>query len=213
MSRRSLAMGIAAVAIVGGLVAIARQLPAGVQATADGEEWTPTADAVGRSGSAGHLERRHQHAAATARRPRRRKRCSPTRKPRNSQKQLAHDLTRDRRDGGAQVDVNRAYNEHWMDARRLKITADERTSLIVDPPDGQNSSAGSVDARATESTGVARAPANATLQRRPAGRTSTDCPAAPLHHPDRPAAVPADDLQQQLPHLPEPRLRRRSRRR
>jgi len=35
------------------------------------------------------------------------------------------------------VDVNRAYNEHWMDARRLKITADRRTSLIVDPPDGR----------------------------------------------------------------------------
>ena len=53
------------------------------------------------------------------------------------QDQLAFDLTRDRRDGGAAVDVNRAYNEHWMDSRRLKITADHRTSLIVDPPDGR----------------------------------------------------------------------------
>lgn len=53
------------------------------------------------------------------------------------QASLAHDLTRDRRDGGADVDVNRAYNDHWMDARRLKITADHRTSLIVDPPDGR----------------------------------------------------------------------------
>ena len=50
---------------------------------------------------------------------------------------LAHNLNRDRRDGGAQVDVNRAYNEHWMDAKRLKTTADKRTSLIVDPPDGR----------------------------------------------------------------------------
>jgi hypothetical protein len=50
---------------------------------------------------------------------------------------LAHDLTRDRRDGGPEVDVNRAYNDHWMDARRLKITSDRRTSLIVDPPDGR----------------------------------------------------------------------------
>ena len=49
------------------------------------------------------------------------------------QEELANDLTRDRRDGGADVDVNRAYNEHWMDARRLKITPDRRTSLIVDP--------------------------------------------------------------------------------
>src|SRR5205814_4048970 len=53
------------------------------------------------------------------------------------QEQLANDLSRDRRDGGADVDVNRAYNEHWMDSRRLKITADRRTSLIVDPPDGR----------------------------------------------------------------------------
>ena len=53
------------------------------------------------------------------------------------QAQLASDLTRDRRDGGPEVDVNRAYNDHWMDARRLKITADHRTSLIVDPPDGR----------------------------------------------------------------------------
>jgi hypothetical protein len=53
------------------------------------------------------------------------------------QASLAHDLTRDRRDGGPEVDVNRAYNDHWMDARRLKITADRRTSLIVDPPDGR----------------------------------------------------------------------------
>jgi hypothetical protein len=53
------------------------------------------------------------------------------------QAQNAYSLTRDRRDGGPEIDVNRAYNEHWMDARRLKITADHRTSLIVDPPDGR----------------------------------------------------------------------------
>src|SRR6059036_1961468 len=53
------------------------------------------------------------------------------------QQELAFDLSRDRRDGGPEVDVNRAYNEHWMDARRLKITADRRTSLIVDPPNGR----------------------------------------------------------------------------
>jgi len=53
------------------------------------------------------------------------------------QDDLANNLSRDRRDGGPEVDVNRAYNEHWMDSRRLKITADHRTSLIVDPPDGR----------------------------------------------------------------------------
>src|SRR6266568_6092930 len=35
--------------------------------------------------------------------------------------QLAYNLSRDRRDGGNDVDVNRAYNEHWMDSRRLAI--------------------------------------------------------------------------------------------
>ena len=54
------------------------------------------------------------------------------------QEQLADDLSRDRRDDrGTEADVGRAYNEHWMDARHLKITADRRTSLIVDPPDGR----------------------------------------------------------------------------
>ena len=54
------------------------------------------------------------------------------------QEQLADNLSRDRRDGvGTDADVGRAYNEHWMDARHLKITADRRTSLIVDPPDGR----------------------------------------------------------------------------
>src|SRR3989449_8256977 len=51
--------------------------------------------------------------------------------------ELAEDLNRDRRDGGPEADVNRAYNEHWMDARRLESTRDRRTSLITDPPDGR----------------------------------------------------------------------------
>jgi hypothetical protein len=51
--------------------------------------------------------------------------------------ELAEDLNRDRRDGGPEADVNRAYNEHWMDATRLEATKDRRTSLIVDPPDGR----------------------------------------------------------------------------
>jgi hypothetical protein len=74
---------------------------------------------------------------------------------------LANDLSRDRRDGGPEADVNRAYNEHWMDARRLKITADHRTSLIVDPPDGRIPalvplSPERQQARAARAEGVAR---------------------------------------------------------
>src|SRR5258708_3301704 len=53
------------------------------------------------------------------------------------QEQLGGNLSRDRRDGDAEADVGRAYNEHGMNARHLKITADRRTSLIVDPPDGR----------------------------------------------------------------------------
>jgi len=39
----------------------------------------------------------------------------------------------DRRDGGAEADLARAYNAHWYDRGK----SDGRTSLIVDPPDGR----------------------------------------------------------------------------
>ena len=42
----------------------------------------------------------------------------------------------DRRDGGAEVDLRRNYNEVWRD-RGTKVVAGRRTSLIVDPPDGR----------------------------------------------------------------------------
>ncbi len=45
-------------------------------------------------------------------------------------------VSSDRRDGGAQVDVNRSYNEFWRD-RGNDLVADRRSSLIVDPPDGR----------------------------------------------------------------------------
>ncbi len=46
------------------------------------------------------------------------------------------DLNRDRRDGPADADVARAYNEAWFD-RGTKAVPSHRTSLIVDPPDGR----------------------------------------------------------------------------
>jgi hypothetical protein len=52
------------------------------------------------------------------------------------EEKLAFNLTRDRRDGGNAADVARAYNEHWMDPRRLQL-GDKRTSLIVDPANGR----------------------------------------------------------------------------
>jgi hypothetical protein len=41
----------------------------------------------------------------------------------------------DRREGGAEADVSRAYNEFWWD-RGKKVTT-RRSSLVVDPPDGR----------------------------------------------------------------------------
>ena len=51
-------------------------------------------------------------------------------------KRLLQQVNTDRRDGGAQVDVGRSYNEFWRD-RGNNLVADRRTSLIVDPPDGR----------------------------------------------------------------------------
>ena len=46
------------------------------------------------------------------------------------------DDNRDRRDGSAEADVTRAYNEFWWD-RGTKVVVTRRTSLVVDPPDGK----------------------------------------------------------------------------
>jgi hypothetical protein len=43
---------------------------------------------------------------------------------------------RDRRDGGAEVDVARAYNDFWWDSG-TQVVRTRRTSLIIDPPDGR----------------------------------------------------------------------------
>jgi hypothetical protein len=43
---------------------------------------------------------------------------------------------RDRRDGSAEADVTRAYNDFWWD-RGTKVVVTRRTSLVVDPPDGR----------------------------------------------------------------------------
>jgi hypothetical protein len=51
-------------------------------------------------------------------------------------KSLLQRVNTDRRDGGAQVDVNRSYNEFWRD-RGNNLVADLRSSLIIDPPDGK----------------------------------------------------------------------------
>src|SRR5580704_6628072 len=52
------------------------------------------------------------------------------------EKQFLQQANRDRRDGGADTDVGRAYNEFWF-SRGSHLVASRRTSLVVDPPDGK----------------------------------------------------------------------------
>ena len=50
-----------------------------------------------------------------------------------NEKRILAAVSTDRRDGGAEVDVGRSYNELWRERGPLL----QRTSLIVDPPDGR----------------------------------------------------------------------------
>jgi hypothetical protein len=52
------------------------------------------------------------------------------------EKQLLQNTNRDRRDGGADADLGRAYNDAWYDSG-TKIVKKRRTSLVIDPPDGK----------------------------------------------------------------------------
>ena len=52
------------------------------------------------------------------------------------EKTRAHDLDRDRRDGSADADLARAYNDSWFD-RGAHLGSNRRTSRIIDPPDGR----------------------------------------------------------------------------
>jgi hypothetical protein len=51
------------------------------------------------------------------------------------EKQRTATLDKDRRDGGAAADVQRAYNEFWWDYGKKVVG--HQTSLVVDPPDGK----------------------------------------------------------------------------
>ena len=55
------------------------------------------------------------------------------------EKRFFEDQNRDRRDGGPEADVGRAYNELFFDrgTKLARIRGSIRTSLIVDPPDGR----------------------------------------------------------------------------
>ena len=52
------------------------------------------------------------------------------------EKQRSHDLDRDRRDGSADADLARAYNDGWFD-RGAHIGSNARTSRLVEPANGR----------------------------------------------------------------------------
>ena len=52
------------------------------------------------------------------------------------EKDVLQRTNRDRRDGPADADVSRAYNDFWWD-RATTVVNTRRTSLIVDPTDGR----------------------------------------------------------------------------
>jgi hypothetical protein len=54
----------------------------------------------------------------------------------NYAKGIVQNSDSDRRDGGAEADVARAYNNFWRESG-TKVVPSLRTSLIVDPPDGR----------------------------------------------------------------------------
>ena len=134
-------MGVVAIVVVavsilagaGAIVVAARTRTAG---TGDGEDWTPPRTPWGdpdlqgiyNYGTSTPLQRPAQVGD---------KAVLSDEEAAALQADIAHRLDRDRRDGGAQADVSRSYNDAWMDLARMRLTADKRTSLIIDPPDGR----------------------------------------------------------------------------
>jgi hypothetical protein len=52
------------------------------------------------------------------------------------ERRTLEEVNSDRRDGDAQADLRRNYNEFWRD-RATQVVASRRTSIIIDPPDGK----------------------------------------------------------------------------
>ena len=90
------------------------------------------------------------------------------------EKQLLRENDRDRRDGGAEVDVGRAYNELFFDrgTKLARVDSSIRTSLIIDPPDGRipaltpEAQKRAADARAEARRHPADGPEDRSLQER-----------------------------------------------
>ncbi|MSO83430.1 MAG: hypothetical protein EXQ53_09070, partial [Acidobacteria bacterium] len=135
-----LAMVVGVVSVLTALIAAARQstsAPAApaAQATA-ATSWTPPKTPWGDP----DLQGIYNYGTSTPlQRPRQLgdKQVLSTEEAADLQEEIATNLNRDRRDGGPEADVSRSYNDLWMDSARMRLTADKRTSLIVDPPDGR----------------------------------------------------------------------------
>src|SRR5687767_434237 len=142
MSRRlRISLGVLGI-VLAGVIALAATgqlgwLPTGIAgSTAGAESWTPPRTPWGdpdlqgiyNYGTSTPLQRPQQVAG---------KQVLTDSEAEDLQEDIASRLDRDRRDGGAQADVSRSYNEIWMDPNRMRLTADKRTSLIIDPPDGR----------------------------------------------------------------------------
>jgi hypothetical protein len=83
-------------------------------------------------------------------------------------KQVQERRNADRRDGGGNTDVSRAYNDSWYDYGK---GASRQTSLIIDPPDGKlppltAEGQKRAQARATAATRPARGPEDRSLGER-----------------------------------------------
>jgi hypothetical protein len=52
------------------------------------------------------------------------------------EKRTLNEINSDRRDGGADADLRRNYNEFWRD-RGTTVVDSRRTSIVIDPPDGK----------------------------------------------------------------------------
>src|SRR5688572_23176377 len=142
MSRnRQISLGVAAIVVVAVSILAAQGglswLPGtGGAGAGDGEDWTPPRTPWGdpdlqgiyNYGTSTPLQRPEQVAG---------KEVMSDEEAAKLQADIAYRLDRDRRDGGAQADVSRSYNDAWMDPARMRLTADKRTSLVVDPPDGR----------------------------------------------------------------------------
>ena len=140
MSRnRQISLGVVAIVVVAVSILAAQGglswLP-GSRVAGDGEDWTPPRTPWGdpdiqgiyNYGTSTPLQRPEQVAG---------KEVLTDEEAAKLQADIAYRLDRDRRDGGAQADVSRSYNDAWMDPARMRLTADKRTSLIIDPPDGR----------------------------------------------------------------------------